>query len=92
LVREVVEGGVVCPDDNPHLARLLAAVERVGGERARIGRKLAGTSARFAPGGNAVVWGQSGIGPHSRNERHFIPSVAPYLAVLDAFAGVLADR
>ena len=92
LVREVVEGGVACPADNPHLARLVAAVERVGGERARIGRKLAGTSARFAPGGNAVVWGQSGIGPHSRNERHFIPSVAPYLAVLDAFAGVLADR
>ena len=39
-----------------------------------------------APGGNAVVWGQSGIGPHARDERHFIPSIEPYLRVLDDFA------
>ncbi|MFI5165136.1 MAG: M20/M25/M40 family metallo-hydrolase [Thermoanaerobaculales bacterium] len=86
LVPEVVEAGVACPPENPHLRRLLAAVERISGVPARVGRKLAGTSARFAPGGNAVVWGQSGIGPHSRHERHFIPSIEPYLAVLDAFA------
>ncbi len=89
LVAEVVEGGVACPPDNPLLALLLTAVERVGGCPPGVGRKLAGTSARFAPGGNAVVWGQSGIGPHSRSERHFIPSIRPYLEVLDAFAASL---
>ncbi len=89
LVPEVVEGGVACPPENPYLAGLLAAVERVWGRPAEIGRKLAGTSARFAPGGSAVVWGQAGIGPHSRHERHFIPSIEPYLCVLDAFADSL---
>jgi succinyl-diaminopimelate desuccinylase len=88
LEPEVLEGGVACPPGNPHLGRLLAAVERVSGRPPEIGRKLAGTSARFAPGGNAVVWGQSGVGPHTRNERHFIPSIAPYLQVLDAFAAL----
>lgn len=85
VVTEVHEGGVACPPDNPHLVRLLAAVGKVAGGPPPIGRKLAGTSARFAPGGNAVVWGQTGIGPHARNERHFIPSIEPYLACLDAF-------
>jgi succinyl-diaminopimelate desuccinylase len=87
ITADVVEGGVACPPGNPHLARLLDAVERISGAPVRVGRKLAGTSARFAPGGNAVVWGQSGIGPHTRHERHFIPSIEPYLRVLDAFAG-----
>jgi di/tripeptidase len=32
------------------------------------------------------VWGQTGIGPHSREERHYIPSIEPYLRVLDEFA------
>lgn len=85
LKRDVLEGGVRCPPGNPHLRALLTAVERASGRPARVGRKLAGTSARFAPEGNAVVWGQSGIGPHSRSERHFIPSIEPYLAVLDAW-------
>ncbi len=87
LRREVLEGGVRCPPENRHLRALLAAVERTSGRPAAVGRKLAGTSARFAPGGNAVVWGQSGLGPHSRSERHFIPSIEPYLAVLDAWLG-----
>ncbi len=85
VVAEVHEGGIACPADNPHLQRLLHAVEQVSGGPAPVGKKLAGTSARFAPGGNAVVWGQTGIGPHARNERHFIPSIEPYLACLDAF-------
>jgi len=92
LVREVVEGGVACPPDNPYLATLLQAVARVKGSPAELGRKLAGTSARFAPGGNAVVWGQSGIGPHSRHERHFIPSIEPYLRILDELARGLLER
>ncbi len=83
---ELMEPGVACPTDNPHLARLLAAVAEVSGQPAVVGRKKPGSSARFAPGGHQVVWGQSGIGPHSRDERHYIPSIKPYLEVLDAFA------
>jgi len=83
---EVMESGVSCPPTNPHLAHLLVAVEQVSGEPAVIGKKKPGSSARFAPGGNQVVWGQTGIGPHSREERHFIPSIEPYLKVLDEFA------
>ncbi len=88
---ELMEPGVACPPDNSHLAGLLAAVEEVGGEPAVVGRKKPGSSARFAPGGNQVVWGQSGVGPHSRDERHYIPSIEPYLRVLDAFAGRMEE-
>ncbi|MCP4900285.1 MAG: M20/M25/M40 family metallo-hydrolase [bacterium] len=83
---EVQEGGIKCPTNNPFLNPLLAAVEEVSREPTRVGRKKPGTSARFAPGGNAVVWGQTGIGPHARDERHFIPSIEPYLKILDAYA------
>jgi len=78
----VMENGVSCSPENPELLKLLEAVRQVSGQEPRIGRKLAGTSARFAPGGQAVVWGQSGIGPHARDERHFVPSIAPYYNVL----------
>lgn len=88
---EVLERGIACPPDHPVLCELVAAVEAVSGEPAPMGRKLAGTSARFAPGGRAVVWGQSGIGPHSAEERHFIPSIGPYLEVLDELAGRLME-
>ena len=80
---DVMEDGVRCPEDNPHLAHLVAAV---------IGKKKPGSSARFAPGGNQVVWGQTGIGPHARDERHFIPSIEPYLRVLDEFARRFLNR
>jgi succinyl-diaminopimelate desuccinylase len=83
---EVMEAGVACPAENPHLVRLVSSVEAISGRPAVIGKKKPGSSARFAPGGNAVVWGQSGIGPHSNEERHFIPSIEPYLQVLDEFA------
>jgi len=83
---EVLEAGVSCPPDNPHLQRLISSVEGISGRPAVIGKKKPGSSARFAPGGNAVVWGQTGIGPHSNEERHFIPSIEPYLKVLDEFA------
>ncbi len=86
VAMDVMEEGVRCPVDNPHLARLAAAVESVSGTPAVIGKKKPGSSARFAPGGNQVVWGQTGIGPHARDERHFIPSIEPYLEVLDEFA------
>jgi succinyl-diaminopimelate desuccinylase len=89
---EVMEAGVKCPPDNPYLTHLIASVTSISGGPAVIGKKKPGSSARFAPGGNQVVWGQSGIGPHSREERHFIPSIEPYLRVLDEFAKRVGKR
>jgi acetylornithine deacetylase/succinyl-diaminopimelate desuccinylase-like protein len=74
----VMENGVACDPDNPALKALIEAVKAAGESEPRIGKKLPGTSARFAPGGQAVVWGQSGVGPHAKNEAHFIPSIEPY--------------
>jgi succinyl-diaminopimelate desuccinylase len=82
------EPGVACDSENPYLKALLAGIEAAGGE-VRIGRKGAGTSARFAPKGQGVVWGQTGIGPHAAGERHYIPSIDPYYRALDAFAAKL---
>jgi acetylornithine deacetylase/succinyl-diaminopimelate desuccinylase-like protein len=79
LCISVMENGVACDPNNPALKALIEAVKQAsGGEDARIGKKLPGTSARFAPKGQAVVWGQSGIGPHAKDERHYIPSIEPY--------------
>ncbi len=85
----VMENGVVCDPQNPYLLPLLKAVENLSGSKPVIGRKLPGTSARFAPGGQGVVWGQSGLGPHSSNERHFIPSIEPYYRTLNEFGNLL---
>ncbi len=82
------EPGVACDPENPLLKSLLAGIAAAGGD-VRIGRKGAGTSARFAPGGQGVVWGQTGIGPHAASERHYIPSIDPYYRALDAFAAEL---
>ncbi len=83
----VMENGVACDRDNPALLALVEAVKQAsGGEEPRIGRKLPGTSARFAPGGQAVVWGQSGVGPHAKNEAHYIPSIEPYYRSLNELA------
>jgi acetylornithine deacetylase/succinyl-diaminopimelate desuccinylase-like protein len=83
----VMENGVACDPNNPALKALLEAVKQAsGGEEARVGRKLPGTSARFAPGGQAVVWGQSGVGPHAKNEAHYIPSIEPYYKSLNELA------
>ena len=79
------EPGVACDPENTYLKALLSGIAAAGGD-VRIGRKGAGTSARFAPGGQAVVWGQTGIGPHAAGERHYIPSIDPYYRALDAFA------
>lgn len=83
----VMENGVACDPNNPALKALIEAVKQAGaGEEPRIGKKLPGTSARFAPGGQAVVWGQSGVGPHTKNEAHFIPSIEPYYRSLNELA------
>jgi len=87
LQMNVMENGVACDKNNPALKALIEAVKQAsGGEEARIGRKLPGTSARFALGGQAVVWGQSGVGPHAKDERHYIPSIEPYYKSLNELA------
>lgn len=97
LCMNVMENGVACSADNPALKALIEAVKNasfalsgavgeVEAHQPRLGKKLPGTSARFAPGGQAVVWGQSGIGPHAKEERHYIPSVEPYYRSLHELA------
>lgn len=85
----VMENGIACDPDNPYLTALVQAVRVCSNQEPVLGRKLPGTSARFAPGGQGIVWGQTGIGPHSRNERHYIPSILPYYQALDAFGSLL---
>ncbi len=80
------EDGIACDPSNPYLQLLMDAVAEVSQATPRLGKKLPATSARFAPRGQGVVWGQTGIGPHAPDERHFLPSVAPYLQALDALA------
>jgi acetylornithine deacetylase/succinyl-diaminopimelate desuccinylase-like protein/gamma-glutamyl:cysteine ligase YbdK (ATP-grasp superfamily) len=79
------EPGVACDENNPYLLALIDSIEQATGEKPELGKKLAGTSARFAPHGQGIVWGQSGIGPHSANERHYIPSIMPYYQSLNVF-------
>ncbi|MBI4911978.1 MAG: M20/M25/M40 family metallo-hydrolase [Acidobacteria bacterium] len=83
------EPGVACDPDNPYLLALRRAIRQANGQDAPLGRKAAGTSARFAPRGQGLVWGQTGIGPHAKGERHFIPSIEPYYKALDAYAAEL---
>lgn len=90
LVWSVDEPGIICDADNPYLKAVIQAVDQASGQPARISRKLAGTSARFAPRGQGVVWGQTGIGPHAKGERHYIPSIQPYYNALQELAKNLA--
>ncbi len=85
LELSVMENGIACSEENPYLLKLLDAVRSAAGSMPTIGRKLAGTSARFAPHGQGIVWGQCGIGPHAQSERHYIPSIAPYYRALTEF-------
>jgi succinyl-diaminopimelate desuccinylase len=82
----VMENGIACSPENHALKALLGAVKRASGAEPRIGKKLAGTSARFAPKGQGIVWGQSGIGPHAKDERHHIPSILPYYQTLNLWS------
>jgi succinyl-diaminopimelate desuccinylase len=82
----VLENGVACSLDNPALQVLIESVRVASGADPVLGKKLPGTSARFAPGGQAVVWGQSGLGPHAKDERHYIPSIEPYYRSLNELA------
>jgi succinyl-diaminopimelate desuccinylase len=82
----VMENGIACSLSNPYLTALINTVRHLSGVEPSIGRKLPATSARFAPHGQGVVWGQSGLGPHSKNEKHFIPSILPYYQALHELA------
>ena len=88
LCMNVMENGVACSSDNPALRALIESVKLASGSEPQIGKKLPGTSARFAPGGQAVVWGQSGLGPHANDERHYIPSIDPYYKSLNELANL----
>ncbi|MGD2158848.1 MAG: M20/M25/M40 family metallo-hydrolase [Anaerolineales bacterium] len=79
------ESGVACDSDNPYLIKLIQSFDQVSGKAPKLGQKLPATSARFAPQGQGIVWGQSGLGPHSKDERHYIPSIIPYYQVLQSF-------
>lgn len=83
----VKENGIACDPANPYLKALLKSVK----QDPRLGRKLPATSARFAPGGQGVVWGQTGIGPHSLDERHYLPSILPFYQVLHAWGEELLE-
>jgi succinyl-diaminopimelate desuccinylase len=89
LQMHVMENGIACDLHNPALNALVEAVRKVSGGEPKISKKLAGTSARFAPGGQGVVWGQSGIGPHARDERHYIPSIMPFYRCLQVWGSLL---
>jgi succinyl-diaminopimelate desuccinylase len=89
LLVNVMEPGVCANPENPYLQTLLRAVGEASGQEPVVGRKLPGTSARFAPGGQGLVWGQTGIGPHARDERHYLPSILPYYRALETYANLL---
>ncbi len=88
---KVCEKGIRCDSENPYLQTLIQAFKDIAQQPPKIGRKLPATSARFAPAGQGVVWGQSGIDPHGYNEKHFIPSIKPYYDILCAFGKRLEE-
>jgi len=88
----VKENGIACDPQNPYLIQLIEAVRKTSQIEPKIGKKLPGTSARFAPQGQGIVWGQSGLNPHAREERHFIPSIMPYYQALSAYAEALRSK
>ena len=88
----VNENGIACDPDNPALLALIAAVRECSAVEPVTGRKLPATSARFAPNGQGVVWGQSGLNPHGKEEKHYIPSIIPYYHVLEKLADLLLDE
>jgi succinyl-diaminopimelate desuccinylase len=86
----VKDGGIACNPENPYFKQLINAVRLESGSEPMIGKKLPATSARFSPHGQGVVWGQTGIGPHSRYEKHYIPSILPYYQALDKYGHLLS--
>lgn len=85
------EPGISSSPAHPLIIKLLGSASSVfGGDPPdHLGSgKVHGSQARFAPEGCAqVVFGQSGVGPHTANEKHYIPSIIPYYKVLTEMAG-----
>jgi acetylornithine deacetylase/succinyl-diaminopimelate desuccinylase-like protein len=92
LLITVMENGIACDPQNPYLLQLMDAFRRTSKMDPDIGKKLPGTSARFAPRGQGIVWGQSGLNPHAKDERHYIPSILPYYQVLENFSELLRQE
>jgi acetylornithine deacetylase/succinyl-diaminopimelate desuccinylase-like protein len=84
------EEGIRCDPANPFAQHLRQAVRETSGREPVLGRKLHATSARFAPNGQAIVWGQSGLAPHAAGERHYLPSILPYFRALTRFGELAA--
>jgi acetylornithine deacetylase/succinyl-diaminopimelate desuccinylase-like protein/gamma-glutamyl:cysteine ligase YbdK (ATP-grasp superfamily) len=83
LIESVKNSMSSLPQERRDHVSATSAIEAI---EPKLGKKLPGTSARFAPGGQAVVWGQSGLGPHAKDERHYIPSIEPYYRSLNELA------
>ena len=79
------EPGVTADPKSEEVLRMVRAAADIAGvdPKTLMGTgKLPGTQARFAPKGcHAMVWGQAGVGPHSKNEAHYIPSIWPFYEV-----------
>ncbi|MCX7994300.1 MAG: M20/M25/M40 family metallo-hydrolase [candidate division WOR-3 bacterium] len=81
------EPGVVTSLDDTYIKKLLQALIYTGGGNTSdyLGNgKLHATQARFIKK-PVVVFGQSGINPHSENEAHYIPSIIPYYLAMREF-------
>ncbi len=81
------EPGIITSLENPYIQMLLRLLVRHfgGNPYDYLGSgKIHATQARFIKS-PVVIFGQSGIGPHSDNEAHYIPSIIPYYLVLREF-------
>ena len=88
---DTLKPGIACDLENPILQTLLGTIRDSTGQNPRFGKELRGTSACFAPRGQGIVWGQSGLGHHQADERLYIPSIMPYYETLTEFGTRLLD-
>jgi acetylornithine deacetylase/succinyl-diaminopimelate desuccinylase-like protein len=90
------ENGVKTSGSDPRVKKLLAIIADTYGKKPSEitgNGKTHGTQARFCPEGTAqVIFGQSGEGPHTDHERHYIPSIMPYYKVLIKLPGLLQTK
>lgn len=78
------EPGIITNSDHQIIQKLLDSISTVIGKESSdyLGPgKLHATQARFLRI-SAIIFGQCGVGPHSDNEAHYIPSIIPYYLIL----------
>lgn len=84
------ERGILTRADNTYVQELLSTIAEINGGELQnyLGKgKLPATQARFVPAHcPCVIFGQSGIGPHTPYEKHYVPSILPYYKILNRFA------